>query len=413
MTDGATRIYFMPALTLKLVGAVALGLIYEFYYGYGGDTFNYYFKPGIIVANSFWDSPITWLQLILSSGEINPATYLWSSRIFTYGDVPTFFVAKLVGFFGLFTFQSYYAIAMCFAVLSFTGVWALFLSFHKLYPSLHKNFALACLFIPSLWFWGSGILKDPITFSAFGWLTFGAFSIIFHNRVSVWTILICLIATYVLFVVKIYILLCFLAATFALVSSQLLRKIRWRLVKAFVAPMVILIAAIGGYQAVLSVGEGNARYSIESLQYTAESTARWLAYVGESQGGSVYTLGDFDFSFAGILRKAPLAIWTSLFRPHLWEAGNPLMLLSALESLFFLALTGLVLFRIGAVKTIRQLISNPVTLFCLVFCLLFALAIGISTYNFGSLMRYRIPLIPLYLSAIYILLSQTQMVKGR
>jgi hypothetical protein len=41
MTDSVTRRYFLPGLFVKITGAVALGLIYQFYYG-GGDTFNFF-----------------------------------------------------------------------------------------------------------------------------------------------------------------------------------------------------------------------------------------------------------------------------------------------------------------------------------------------------------------------------------
>ena len=55
VTNKYTRPYFIPALTLKFVGAVALGLIYQFYYS-GGDTFNYLYHIKIVGAafsNSF------------------------------------------------------------------------------------------------------------------------------------------------------------------------------------------------------------------------------------------------------------------------------------------------------------------------------------------------------------------------
>ncbi len=41
VTDEVNRVYFIPALTVKIIGALAVGLIYQFYYG-GGDTFNYH-----------------------------------------------------------------------------------------------------------------------------------------------------------------------------------------------------------------------------------------------------------------------------------------------------------------------------------------------------------------------------------
>ncbi|VAW29629.1 hypothetical protein MNBD_BACTEROID06-29, partial [hydrothermal vent metagenome] len=37
-TDNTNRKYFLPALSLKMTGALLMGLLYYFYYG-GGDTF--------------------------------------------------------------------------------------------------------------------------------------------------------------------------------------------------------------------------------------------------------------------------------------------------------------------------------------------------------------------------------------
>jgi len=41
--------------------------------------------------------------------------------------------------------------------------------------------------------------------------------------------------------------------------------------------------------------------------------------------------------------------------------------------------------------------------FCLIFTLIFAFAVGISTSNFGSLVRYKIPCLPFYTAFLIIL----------
>jgi hypothetical protein len=49
----------------------------------------------------------------------------------------------------------------------------------------------------------------------------------------------------------------------------------------------------------------------------------------------------------------------------------------------------------------------PVLTMCFVFSLIFAISVGISSGNFGTLVRYKIPLMPFYLSGLYILQSIT------
>ena len=403
VTDRFTKQFFLPALTLKFFGAIALGLIYEFYYGYGGDTFNYYYKPGALISNSFWTSPVVWLKLLISNGEYDPTTFGVASRIFTYSDQPTFFVARFVGLFGVVSFNSYYSIALFFAAFSFSGVWALYLSFYKLYPKLRLHFAIACLFLPSLWFWGSGILKDTITFGALGWLVFALFSIIIHKNYSIWNFLVALVASFVIYSIKIYILLCLVPPLIYWVVFRYAKQFRNPAIKIMLFPFLLILTVGGGYFAIREIGENNPRYSLETLSYTAESTARWLAYVGEQSGGSIYTLGDYDFSIGGIIRKIPFAIWTSLFRPHLWEAGNPVMFLSALENFFLFIVMVYTLWKIGFVNFFKRISLNPFLGFCFIFSLTFAFAIGFSTYNFGSLVRYRIPLIPFFLGGLFVL----------
>ena len=142
---------------------------------------------------------------------------------------------------------------------------------------------------------------------------------------------------------------------------------------------------------------------IEDISRTAEATARWLTYVSTREGGSGYSLGDFDYSTSGILRKTPAAIWVTLFRPYIWEAKNPVMLLSALESTIFLLVTLFVLFRVLARGRWRPLPGHPVIIFCFAFAISFAFAVGISTYNFGSLVRYKIPMMPFYVIGLFLL----------
>jgi hypothetical protein len=51
----------------------------------------------------------------------------------------------------------------------------------------------------------------------------------------------------------------------------------------------------------------------------------------------------------------------------------------------------------------RKIFSNPLLLASTMFVLFFGFAVGLTTSNFGSLVRYRIPLVPFVLSTMFIL----------
>jgi hypothetical protein len=181
-----------------------------------------------------------------------------------------------------------------------------------------------------------------------------------------------------------------------------LYRIRSALVRIVVTPLILSIAVFASYYAIDQLSKEHYRYSIDRLSSTAEITAKWINYVSNIEEGSGYVLGDFDYSSLGMIKKFPLALNVTLFRPYLWEVRNPVMLLAALESIMVLVFTALVLLK-ARLNIFSLVTGNPILIFLLLFSISFAFAVGFSTYNFGSLVRYKIPLIPLYLSALVIL----------
>ncbi len=403
VTEASTKRYFIPGLTIKIIGAIAVGLIYQFYYG-GGDTFTYFTYGSKYIWEAFRDSPIVAFKLIFAGADYVPDTFQYASRIYTYGDLSSYFVVRIAGLLDILTFHTYSATASLFATISFSGLWALFHTFHKLYPRQHLGIAVAVLFVPSVFFWGSGILKDTITLGALGWATFSIYYLMIAKRHIIPSSLILALSLYVIYIVKIYILLCFLPATILWIFSARISKLKNIVLKLMVAPLLLVISGFIGYYTISKVGEDNSRYDINKLGNTAKITAEWIHYVSEREGGSAYMLGDFDYSPMGMIRKFPQAVWVSLYRPHLWEVNNVVMLLSALESLVLLIFTIYVFYKVGVRKGLSLITTKPILLFCFAFSIVFAFAVGISTYNFGSLARYKIPLFPYFVSGLFILL---------
>ena len=133
VTDRINKPYFIPALTLKIIGGISLGLIYQFYYG-GGDTFTYFNLGSKYIWQAFLDSPAKGVQLILVGKEYSPETFSYASKIYTYGDTSSYFIVRIAGIFDLLTYHTYSATSVLFSALSFTGIWVLYLTFYKLYP---------------------------------------------------------------------------------------------------------------------------------------------------------------------------------------------------------------------------------------------------------------------------------------
>jgi hypothetical protein len=401
VTDSINRRYFFPALLVKIIGALALGFIYQFYYS-GGDTFNYHTYGSRVIWEAFGDSIESGIRLLFSGEK----EYRYSYRILFYGDDPSFFIVRLATILDLLTFSSYSATAVLFAVISFIGSWMFFLTFYNQYPQHHFKLAIASFFIPSVFFWGSGILKDTVTLACLGIATWQIYKLFVNRQVSIVSFFLLIGSLFVIFSVKKFILQAYLPAAIVWVMAARFYKIRSVMLRFLTVPFSILIIVFSAYFSVVKVGEGDQKYAVDKIAQTAKITAYDIGFFTGKDAGSGYSLGELDDSFSGLLKLAPPAINVSLFRPYLWEVRNPLMLLSAVESLGFLILCVMILIRQKG--NVLRAMLDPNVLFCLVFSIPFAFAVGVSTFNFGTLARYKIPLLPFLLVALFLILSSSK-----
>ena len=227
-----------------------------------------------------------------------------------------------------------------------------------------------------------------------------------ENRIR--NTLVMLVIGYFVSVIKSYILVAFIPAAFLwYVAEKRLSSTRQSLkpISPIMASFAILISLV----LLSQLGGLLGRYSVENLQYEAEAMQQWHHQVEEvyDYEGSSYSLGNTDFSTVGLITKAPIALVTTFFRPFPWEVSNPLMALSSLESLALFSLGFLVFFQSSKdpERNIARIFGqHPILQFSLLFSIIFGFAVGFTAYNFGALVRYKIPCLPtvgIVLAALY------------
>ncbi|MGI8892288.1 MAG: hypothetical protein ACR2GN_02395 [Bacteroidia bacterium] len=400
------RKYFMPGLYVKFGGAIFIALIYAYYYK-GGDTFNFFYHTKVI-NSSLDDSFSTWFKLITRADVVkNPEIYNYAAKMEWYSDPSSYTVAVIAAILGLFTATSYLPTALLFAFLSFTGVWAMYKTFVNIYPRLPKELAIAFLFIPSTFVWGSAIFKDTLCLFGLGWLCYAAFRIFLNRDYSIKNIFLLLFSFYLLSIIKLYILISFLPALGLWILLTYSSKIkstgaRWMINIAF----ILFITGSFFFLAEKFSEELN-KYSLDRIAQTAATTRDWLSYVTEYDQGSGYDLGEFEPTLEGMLSKFPQAVVVTLFRPFIWEVRKVIVALSAIEAVIFLYFFIRVLFKKGF-KFFGSIAKDPTLTFFIVFTLIFAFSVGISTYNFGALSRYKIPCLPFFAALLVVLLQSSQ-----
>ncbi len=396
------RKYFMPAFTAKIIGGIFIGLVYQYYYS-GGDT-SAYFYHGKVINQSFDDSFITWLKLIFRTSAYYEAdVYKYVDQMRWYGDSSAYTVSAITAVVNIFTFNTFLPTTIIFSALSFTGYWALFRTFAVQYPKLKEPLAIAFLFIPSSIVWGSGIFKDTVCMTSLGWLTYFTFKLLIQRKLKLSYIIPILICVYLLATVKLYILIVYIPALLLWVLFQFSQKVKNAGAKLLIKILALSGIVMGFLAFANSFSKELGQYSLENIAETSTTTREYLLYMSRESEGSGYDLGAIDPSPLGMLAKFPAAVNVALFRPYLWEANKPIIFFNALEAALFIFFTLKVLFSIGLGGIINGIKRDPNIQFFLAFTIVFAFAVGISSYNFGSLSRYRIPCLNFFAASLVLL----------
>lgn len=409
--------YMAPALTLRLASCLGNAVISEFYYDKVADLYGY-FVGTLEMRRAISLDPGNFTTLVFQQKLnylSNLAPYFNPSESLYGLLVPSnYTVVKISMLLSYLVDENYLCIAFLFSFFSFAGCWRLFKTFYYMYPHLHKQFAIACLFLPSVFFWGSGgILKDPLTLGGLGFFLHACYNIFFRRKNLMSSVVVALVSGYLVLLVKPYIILAFIPAMVMWVFLYNNARISDSSVRTVTGIVVFVMAAFVSFFFLQRLTSGDneslATYSAENVLDAAQKlkTNYQLIEAGVGEGGSFYDLGDIS-SPAGVARAFPIGLSYSLFGPFLWNVRKPIHIPSSLEGMALLILTLFSIWKLGLVKFVRGIFARPEVAFCFIFSVIFLGAVAIGTSNFGTLVRYKIPGMPFFLIMLFLLLDRAK-----
>lgn len=397
--------YYMWGVMLKIFSSVVFCLIYIYYYQ-GGDTVCYYETSRALVNLASKDLP-GYLTVISHSASLETYSYFDSSTgypwPFMFYDSQTFFVAKLISPILFISFKSYLVSSVILSWISFFSVWRLYLMLCRYYPGLERRLAFGILFVPSVLFWGSGILKDTFTFAAVCWFIVSFDGAFIYKKKRLRNIIYLLLSMYILISIKPYILFSLLPGALVWGLYAFVLRFQSRFIRFAFVPFVYLLSFGIGFGILSALGDSLGKFSIDKMLQTASITQKDLKQ--DYYQGSSFDIGEFEPTIPGVISKAPAAMMVGLFRPFVWEARNVVMILSGLENLVYLLLALMLVRRLlmDPVKFFRVLGENPLLIFMLSYSLIFSVLVGLSTSNFGALVRFKIPFMPAFVCLLLVL----------
>lgn len=399
---------YKRGILIKFFGGFMFFAIYKYYYIYG-DTFGYYMHGNTLATLFFKDQAGFWKFLFSKAADyeafIKPSHQIlidhrWGKF---FKDSDSWLMVRISAICNLLTFNSYLFTTFFFSSFSFYGLWKMFLVFYKRYPNLKTPFFLAVFAVPSVLFWGSGLLKDTLTIGGLGILIFQFDKLFYRGKFSFVSFIVIFIVARMVLILKGYILLAFMPPLFLSLYFFYLSQINGIFLKSITAIVLLAGIAFGGAFLLQYFATVSQDFALDRLAEVAESFSDHHTRLYESgRAGSGYSLHISSYTMGGMLQVFPQAVNVTLFRPYFWEVSSPIMLLSAIESMVLFFFTVYVFLKGRVFGFIRKL-TNPFALICILYSVILGFAIGITAFNFGALVRFKIPLIPLYIIGIYII----------
>lgn len=401
MTIEPSYQYYLRGLAIKIFGGLGLAFVYTIYYP-GGDTVQYFLDSLAFQKLMFVDFKSFW-TVFTSKAEL--ANYYYFNSETGYPaycrDPKAWFVVKLSLFIVGFSFQSYLVATVLCASLSFLGVWKMYQVFVLEFPELKKEMAISFLFIPSVFFWGSGLLKDTFTFSALGFFVWGVYFILVRRKKLLTASLAVVFSAYIIISIKPYILVGLMPAIILWMIQRMVSKVQGGFLKTAIVPLLVVFGLIFGYLFMSVLGEALAEYKLDTILEKAVVNQRDLK--SDYHKGNAFDIGEFDATIGSILSKFPIATFSAIFRPLIIESNNVVMFISGVENLIILIFFIRVLIKVKVFGIFRMVFKHHLLTFSFFFSMLFAYSVGLTTSNFGSLVRYKIPGIPFFVATLFIL----------
>ncbi len=393
--DGVRNEALRMAFLLKIIAGFVLYFIYSYYYSdrATADIFKY-FDDSKVMADALFKKPLDFFKMFFSIQNDTPYFtenyYNHMNNWFRVYDSNVFSDSHLIirfnAFVMFFSFGYYHVHTVFICFLSFIGLVGLYRFFLEYLPKAKFGLFVAVFLIPSVVFWGSGVLKEGLIFFALGLLLF--LSSNFIERFSLWRLAWIAISIIILLYTKIYI---FLIVFFLLIVFKMLKyNSQKKLGYMFVG--IVFIASV------LSLLTLKLLAGLDVFVLLAQKQHDFILLAQSQNAGSFLDVNFLEPNWISFLYQVPIAIINTVFRPLIGLDRSLMMIPSIFENIVIWVL--IVLSFVYRTKITRQQWLFFHFLFWIVVGVY--LLTGITTPILGAIVRYKTIALP-FLGALFCL----------
>lgn len=397
---GISRTTISAIFLLKIISGFALIWIYTYYYKTreSADVFKY-FDDAKIIHSSIFHNPLDYLKMITGIGAdadylhdlyFSKANYWYKEWDYhLYNDNRT--VIRFNALAMLISNKSIYIHTIFMSFLSLIGLFSIYKVFVNFLKGKEKLLIASIFLLPTVLLWSSGVLKEGLLVFAFGIMFYGFYRLL--KKFGYKYLIMFIVGLLLLSITKFYTLMAAVPGMAALLWIEKTKGKKPFLKFLIVHSLAFIVAISNNY--------------VLFVLYKKQVDFHILIDGLSNKVGSYIEVPKLEPTAFSFLKNAPLAFFNTFFRPHIFEAYSPIVMLAAFENL--LIFVSLVLSLIFINK--KKITNLPLLYFSIFFVIIMFILCGLVTPVMGALVRYKMPALP-FLFIIFLFIIDWEKLKN-
>lgn len=455
--------WLLAIIGIKTIGCLAYYWIYFYYYpgGFKSDSTST-MHDAAIIYNALPNHISDFLKMIFGfhSDEIDDPLYqLYFKYIDKWGDSDStrgFFLndnrtpIRLNAIIMLFSFGNYAVHSIVMLMLSFIGQFSMYKTVSPYFIGKEKVLAVILFLTPSVLFWTSGVLKEPIAVFLSGIFIYCFFKLFIKQKKSIKYQITFLLSCFLFFILKPYILLLIgiPAILFAIAEKLKIKKIGLFYICSIILIYTVSIislklffkkdvinAIVVRQNDFVSLSKGgifflNHKHYLrleykDSDKYYLADTAKKLYQIKQHTSlmywdirhlrdtifindnkdtsyfqliaicppsGSAIKMNRLTYSASSFIKLIPQSLFNTIAKPFFYDSHSATEMMASFENLLLLVYLIICLCFFAPIND-----NKSIFYFCLWVTLCSFLLIGLTTTVTGAIARYKTPFMPFFL----------------
>ena len=391
------------AFNLKFFTGIIIWLIYTYYYDRSTSDQYKYFDDAAIMFDAFKKNPVYFFELFFDLGRENSHLTPFYERFMNWDKqynyawlIDNRTIIRFNALVYFFSGGNFHVHTLFMNLLSFSGLVLLYKSVFALFKSNARLLFLGVFLMPTVLFWGSGVLKEGILIFGLGLFCYGFFKFS-EEQFNVKHNIVLLSGVLILASIKVYVLLCLIPASASyFIIKKMQPKNIWLTFAVVQLTFVLIIFNLKWISPELDI--------VNKLWFKRND---FINVANNWKAQSAISAVAFEKSAISIIMHTPQAVFNALLRPHIFEIKSVMYLMPIAENIFILVLALLMLFNFK--KPGRQ--EQIFMMFVMVFVVYLAAMIGLVTPILGAIVRYKLPLMPFIFLLILSCINKEKFIK--